>query len=86
MKILFLWLVAVNVLTYFVFWLDKRRASKDGRRIPERELLLWSLAGGSLGGLIAMRRLRHKTQKRSFKLWFAGVLLLQAAAIYLALR
>jgi len=73
----------VNLLTYGVYWWDKRRARIGGRRISERELLMWALAGGSAGAIAAMRIHRHKTQKLSFRIWFGLVLLVQASAIVL---
>ena len=77
------YLIVVNLGAYFTYWLDKRRARSGGRRISERELVAWPLVGGWAGALLAMRRLRHKTQKRSFKLMFVGVALLQIAVIVL---
>ena len=74
------------MLAYCVYWLDKRRAERGGRRISEKELLLWAFAGGSFGAFAAMRRLRHKTSKRSFKLAFGGVVALQLVLIWFAVR
>ena len=85
MRVLLWYLIAVNLLTYLVYWWDKRRARKGARRISERELLLWALAGGSLGAILAMRTHRHKTSKVRFKLAFLGVLVVQAALIFLLL-
>jgi uncharacterized membrane protein YsdA (DUF1294 family) len=85
-KILLLYLLGVNAVAYAVYWLDKRRAQRGGRRVPERELLLWAAVGGSLGAWLAMRRLRHKTQKLGFRVAFFGILAAQAAGIYLLLR
>ena len=86
LKIIIGWLLLVNLLTYFVYWLDKRRAKKGGRRVSERELLVWALVGGSPAAFYAMRKLRHKTQKTSFKVWFALVVIAQLAAIWFLLR
>ena len=86
LKLLSGWILLVNLLTYFVYWLDKRRAQKGGRRVSERELLVWALVGGSPAAFYAMRKLRHKTQKTSFKLWFAAVVLAQLALIWFLLR
>lgn len=58
----------LTLATASLFAFDKRRAKLGGRRIPERTLLAWSLAGGWVGGAMAMRALRHKTRKRAF-LW-----------------
>ena len=87
LRLLFWYLPVVNVLTYGVFWWDKRRARKGQRRISERELLGWALAGGSLGAFLAMRHFRHKTQKTSFRVWFWLVVAAQVGLLaYLALR
>jgi len=82
-KILVFYLALINLLAYAVYWLDKRRARSGGRRVPERELLLWAAAGGSLGSFIAMRRLRHKTRKLGFRVAFFGILVGQVLGLYL---
>ncbi len=86
MKLVFIWLFLVNVLTYFFYWLDKRRAKKGGRRISERELLLWALAGGSPAAILSMRKHRHKTQKMSFKLSIGAVVVVQLVALWFWFR
>lgn len=60
------YLLGINVITFVVFGLDKGRAKAGKWRIPERTLLLLSLAGGSLGALAAMLLFRHKTRKAKF--------------------
>ncbi len=77
------YLLVVNLGAYFTYWLDKRRASTGGKRISERELLAWPLVGGWAGAILAMRHFQHKTRKRSFRLMFVGVGLLQIAVIVL---
>ena len=60
------YLLGINVITFVVFGLDKGRAKAGKWRIPERTLLLLSLAGGSLGALAARLLFRHKTRKAKF--------------------
>lgn len=87
LRLLALYLVLVNAFVFFLFWLDKRRARKGQRRISEKELLMWSALGGWPGALMAMRKFRHKTKKRSFRAWLYGLIALQfAVAAYLVLR
>ena len=57
---------AVNVLCAVLFVVDKYRARRGQWRISEKVLLGLSLAGGALGGLVAMRAVRHKTRKPAF--------------------
>lgn len=86
LKIVFWWLLAVNVLTFVVYWFDKRRAEKGGRRVAERELLLWAIIGGSLGAFVAMQKFRHKTRKRWFKIAFWAVVAVQLVGLWLLVR
>jgi uncharacterized membrane protein YsdA (DUF1294 family) len=86
LKLALLYLVAVNVVAYVVYWLDKRRAQSGGRRVPERELLLWAAAGGSLGAWLAMRRLRHKTRKPWFRVALLSIIAAQVAALVYLVR
>ena len=80
-KALAIWLVAINLVTYLMYAWDKRRAAKGQRRISERELLAWALAGGSPAAFLAMRRFRHKTQKAAFRLRYWGIVALQVGLI-----
>lgn len=48
--------LAINVITFAVFCLDKKRTIDRGSRFPEATLLGLSLAGGALGGIVGMRR------------------------------
>lgn len=57
-----------NLFTFFLFYVDKRRAIKNKSRISERTLLVLSFIGGGIGAWIGMRWFRHKTQKLKFKI------------------
>lgn len=57
---------AINVVSAFAVWRDKRLAASGRWRIREETLLVWALVGGWPGGIWAMRRFRHKTSKGSF--------------------
>lgn len=58
----------MNFYTFFLFFIDKRKAEKNKYRISEKQLLLSSFIVGGMGSLIGMAKFRHKTQKIVFKI------------------
>ena len=72
-----LYLVAVNALTYFLYWQDKRAARMGGWRTPEAILLFFGFIGGTIAGFAAQRIIRHKNRKRSFQFKFWALTLVQ---------
>lgn len=78
-------LAAVNITTFALFALDKHRAMRGGRRIPERTLLLMAALGGSPAALAGQQVLRHKTRKQPFGARLAGIVGAQAVLLALLL-
>ncbi len=74
------YLAAVNPVTFGVYAWDKAAARRRGGRIPERQLHILALAGGSPAALLARHVLRHKTVKGPFRVVFWAVCLAQIAA------
>ncbi|OHX15587.1 hypothetical protein BI343_16525 [Chromobacterium amazonense] len=64
------WLMAASLLTFIVYWRDKRAARTGAWRTPEATLLLLGLAGGWPGAWLARHGLRHKTRKQPFRALF----------------
>ena len=60
------YLLAVNIITFIVFAVDKAKAIRGQWRVSEAALLGLSLIGGAIGGLLAMYMLHHKTRKPRF--------------------
>ena len=58
----------INVIAFFAFGLDKRRARLGKRRTAEATLLLLVWLTGFVGGWAGMKVFRHKTKKISFRL------------------
>lgn len=80
-QLLVIYLVLINLITFFFFALDKYKASGEFRRTPEKTLWLLSLIGGSVGAVAAMYLFRHKTKKHSFQAVFLIIILLQIALV-----
>lgn len=72
--ILIVWYLCLTVITYLLYGKDKVLAIEHRRRIPEKVLLGFGLAGGALGALTAMPRYHHKTRKYYF--WLCNFLFL----------
>ncbi len=67
----YLLLVAITSLWAFLaYWLDKRLAQSESRRISESNLLFIAFLGGWPGAFAAQRVFRHKTRKVSFQTAF----------------
>lgn len=73
----------INIISFILFWIDKRKAIKHQRRISEFTLLLITFLGGTVGALLGMVVFRHKISKRNFLIKFGFIVLIQAAFIYM---
>ena len=83
------WLILINIVTFVVFGLDKLLAKhpRFRQRVPEKNLLLLAVVGGSVGALLGMQIFRHKTLHRTFRVGVPAILAVQlllaaAAALY----
>ena len=73
------WLIAINIVTFAVYGIDKGKARRGAWRVPEKTLFLLPLLGGSLGALLGMRVFHHKTKHWYFVWGIPAILLVQAA-------
>jgi len=71
-----------SIVTFLVYWKDKRSAMNGEWRTDESTLQFLALAGGWPGALAAQRILRHKSSKRSFQITFWVVVVLNSAALF----
>ena len=82
-KLLVYYLVAVNVVTFIVYGLDKWKARRGRWRIPESALLWLAVLGGSPAALLAMWLFRHKTKHNKFRYGVLAILAVQVAVAIL---
>ena len=80
-----IYIIIINLFTFFMMWLDKRKAKKGKWRIPENTLLIFVLLGGGIGGIAGMYIFHHKTQKMKFVIGFPVILICQILLILLAI-
>jgi len=73
----FLW----NIITFALYALDKSRAKRKKWRISEASLITCAFLMGSLGAVIGMSILRHKTQHIKFKLLVPIAVVLNIAMV-----
>ena len=80
-NILYFYLIAVNVLAFSVYGMDKRKAKANQWPVPESQLLLLAVIGGSVGALLGMRTFHHKTRKPKFYIGVPVILGLQICLV-----
>ena len=87
MKYFLVYLLLINALGFLLMLIDKWKARKNRWRIPESTLMAVALLGGSIGSLIGMYTVRHKTQHIKFTVGIPLILVAQIfAAIFLIYR
>lgn len=78
-----IYLLIINALGFTLMLADKWKAKKNLWRIPEKILFLVGLAGGSLGCLLGMYTVRHKTKHLKFTIGMPVILAVQILAAVL---
>lgn len=74
MQALFIYLILMNAISFLLMLMDKHKARKNLRRIPEATLMGAAALGGSIGTLAAMYLVRHKTKHLKFTLGIPALL------------
>lgn len=85
MEILSLYLLVMNALGLLLMIRDKQQAIKRGRRIPEFNLIMVAALGGSLGCLLGMYIMHHKTRHLRFTVGVPVMLFIHVTLILLLL-
>ena len=72
-----LYLIVVNIAGFAAMGIDKRRAKKSAYRIPEANLFLLAIIGGSIGSILGMHLFHHKTRHLYFLYGLPAILIVQ---------
>lgn len=60
--------IIVNIISFIIFGIDKKRSMKKKYRISEFSLFILSIVGGCFGSLFGMYYYHHKNRKLNFSL------------------
>ena len=80
-RILILYIIAVNTIAFVLYGIDKGRARQGKWRIPEKTLLGIAIIGGSIGAFAGMHIFHHKTKHWYFRYGMPVIILVQIAAV-----
>ena len=74
-------LLALNLITFITYGIDKLKAKKSRWRIPESTLILLALLGGSIGAWLGIKVWRHKTQHAKFYIGIPLIIIAQTVLL-----
>ena len=77
LPIVFIYLAIINVVTFFMYGIDKWKAKKSKWRIRESALLGLAILGGSVGAWLGMKVWHHKTLHKKFRYGIPLILIIQ---------
>ncbi len=77
MTIALIYLAVVNLVTFFLYGIDKWKAKRSKWRIEESTLLWWAAFGGSIGALLGMKAWHHKSRHKKFTIGVPAILIAQ---------
>lgn len=87
LKLSIIYLFIINLVSFCMMGIDKKRAIRGAWRISEASLFTAALLGGSLGSILGMQHFRHKTRHWYFQYGMPAILILQLGiGIFLVLR
>ena len=84
LHIVLIYLAVINVVTFFMFGIDKWKAKKSKWRVRETALLGLAVLGGSIGAWLGMKVWHHKTLHKKFKYGIPAIIIIQLVlSVYL---
>ena len=80
-QIILIYLFAFNVVTFFMYGIDKWKAKRSMWRIPEATLLGLAAIGGSIGAWLGMKVWHQKTMHKKFQFGIPLIIVAQIVLI-----
>ena len=81
LHVVLIYLAVINVVTFFIYGIDKWKAKNSKWRIRETALLGLAVLGGSIGAWLGMKVWRHKTQHKKFRYGIPAIIIIQLVII-----
>ena len=75
------YLFAINIVSFFLYGIDKYKAKKNKWRISEATLLMIAVIGGSIGAWAGMQLWHHKTMHKKFKYGIPVIMIMQVCLV-----
>ena len=75
------YLFAINIVSFFLYGIDKYKSKKNKWRISEATLLMIAVIGGSIGAWAGMRLWHHKTMHKKYKYGIPVIIIMQIALV-----
>ena len=79
--IVLIYLAAINVVTFFLYGVDKWKAKRSKWRVSEAALIWMAVFGGSVGAWLGMKAWHHKTQHKKFTYGLPLILMAQIGLV-----
>ena len=76
-----IYLAVINILTFFMYGVDKWKAKRSKWRVSEAALIWMAVLGGSIGAWLGMKAWHHKTQHKKFQYGIPLILFTQVVVI-----
>ena len=77
--------ILMNLIAFFLYVIDKRKAEKSKWRISENTLMFFTLVFGGIGAVLGMCLARHKTKKIKFRIAMSfGLIIALIPAVHIA--
>lgn len=79
------YIIIINIIGFFVMYIDKNKAKKGHYRISEKAIFITAILLGALGVYLGMYKFRHKTRHTLFTVGIPVCIIINVLSIYLIL-
>ena len=77
-----IYIILINIISFFVMYIDKKKAEQNKYRISEKTLFILALILGGIGIYSGMYKFKHKTKHLKFTIFIPIIIVLNFITIY----